>query len=578
VTTCRRGPTLVRSAAPRLGTSTALDSSLAGRLQAGRDALARGGWEEARICFEVALKDAESPEALEGLGMACWWLEDYPTGIDARERAYRLFRSRDERTAAARVAVWLSIDYADFRGESAIANGWLRRAERLLDGLEPTPEHALLAYQNAHVALMGRRDPVAARRLSAEAAEIARKVGTPDMEMLGVALEGLALVTEGEVAAGMSCLDEATAAAMAGELSDPVMIGTACCYLIRACEQVHDYDRAAQWCERVREFCRRWKFTHLFSACRIQYAALLTLRGDWTEAELEIEALRRHVERVQPRVVVIAQVRLADLRRRQGRWEEAERLYADSGAHYLAVLGRAALALDRGEPAAAAELAEEYLRLVPPEDRTERVSGLDILTRACIAVGALDQARAALDELRAIAASVGTPPLQATVAHAEGCLLAAEGDHKGARARLEQSATLFERNRTPFEAARSRLELARALLGLARRGAAAAALRAAREGFEELGAARHAGAARLLLQEIEPPRKSGGFESGKYRLTPRELEVLGLIAQGMSDREAAARLGLSEHTIHRHVTNILTKTGLPSRSAAVAQAARKGLL
>jgi tetratricopeptide (TPR) repeat protein len=226
-------------------TSAILDSSPTDRLQAGRDALARGGWEEARVCFESSLKDAESPEALEGLGMACWWLEDYATGIDARERAYRLFRRADDGRAAARVAIWLSNDYADFRGETAIANGWIQRAERLLDGVAPSPEHALLAYQKAHVALMGQRDPVAARRLSQEAAAIARSVGPADMEMLGVALEGLAMVTEGEVAEGMSRLDEATAAATAGELSDPAMIGTACCYLIRACEQVHDYDRAS---------------------------------------------------------------------------------------------------------------------------------------------------------------------------------------------------------------------------------------------------------------------------------------------------------------------------------------------
>ena len=249
------------------------------------------------------------------------------------------FGSPAMRRAAARVAIWLSNDYADFRGETAVANGWIQRAERLLDGLPPSPEHALLCYQKAHVALMGQRDPVAARRLSQEAAAIARSVGPTDMEMLGVALEGLAMVTEGEVAEGMSRLDEATAAATAGELTDPVMIGTACCYLIRACEQVHDYDRAAQWCERVREFCRRWKFTHLFSACRIQYASLLTLRGEWDEAEREIEALRRHVERVQPRVVPIALIRLGDLRRRQGRWEEADALFSDSGSHYLGAAG-----------------------------------------------------------------------------------------------------------------------------------------------------------------------------------------------------------------------------------------------
>jgi ATP/maltotriose-dependent transcriptional regulator MalT len=511
--------------------------------------------------------------------MACWWLEDYATGIDARERAYRLFRQAADGRAAARVAIWLSNDYADFRGEAAVANGWIQRAERLLDGLPPSPEHALLAYQKAHVALMGQRDPVAARRLSQEAAAIARSVGPADMEMLGVALEGLAMVTEGEVAEGMSRLDEATAAATAGELSDPAMIGTACCYLIRACEQVHDYDRAAQWCERVREFCRRWKFTHLFSACRIQYASLLTLRGEWAEAEREIEALRRHVERVQPRVVPIALIRLADLRRRQGRWEEADALLAESGGHYLGVLGRAALALDRGEFAKAAELAEEYLQRVPADDRTERVSGLDLLARARMAEGNPEQARAPLDELRGIATAVGTEPLQATVAHAEGCLLAAEGDHRGACARLEESASLFERNRTPFEAARSRLQLAHALLALGRRDPATIALRAAGTAFQRLGAVRHAGAARLLLQELDlKPHGPIGAAAKLGRLTPREIEVLRLVAQGLSDKESAVRLKLSEHTIHRHVGNILTKTGLPSRAAAVAQATRSGLL
>jgi LuxR family transcriptional regulator, maltose regulon positive regulatory protein len=531
------------------------------------------------VCFESALKDAESPEAFEGLGMACWWQEEYAIAVEARERAYRLFRQSSNARAAARMAIWLSNDYADFRGETAVANGWIQRAERLLDGVPPSPEHALLAYQKAHVALMGQRDPVAARRLSQEAAEIARSVGPPDMEMLGVALEGLAMVTEGEVAAGMSRLDEATAAATAGELSDPLMIGTTCCYLIRACEQVHDYDRAAQWCERVREFARRWKFTHLFSACRIQYASLLTLRGEWAEAEREIEALRRHVERVQPRLVSIALIRLGDLRRRQGRWEEASRLFSDSGSHYLAVLGCAALALDRGEFAKAAELAEEYLRRMPPEDRTERVSGLDILARARTAEGQPALAREALDELRRIAETVGTEPLHATVAHAEGCLLSAQGDHNAACARFEESAALFERNRTPYEAARSRLQLAHTLLALSRRDPAAIALRAAGTTFEQLGAARHAAAARILLQEIDlKPHGPIGPTARLGRLTAREIEVLRLVAQGLSDKEAAGQLKLSEHTIHRHVGNILTKTGLPSRAAAVAQATKNGLL
>ncbi|HEY9014353.1 MAG TPA: hypothetical protein VIM84_04775, partial [Gemmatimonadales bacterium] len=438
-------------------------------LQAGRAALAEGKWEEARRCFEAATPERDSPEALEGLGMALWWLEEYATAIDARECAYRLYRNNKDVLGAARMAVWLGHDYAEYRGETAVANGWLRRAERLLAGLPLAPEHALLAHLNAHNALMGQRDPAAARRYSAEAAEIARKVGPADLEMLGLALEGLAMVNAGEVSQGMSRLDEATAAALAGELNDPALVGTACCYLIRACEQVHDYDRAAQWCERVREFSRRWNLNGLFSACRIQYTGLLTIRGKWVEAEQEIEALHRHVEQVQPRLVPIAQIRMADLRRRQGRWDEAEELLGRAGAHLLAVLGRAQLAYDRGQLASAAELAEEYLRRVPPEDRTERVPGLDVLARASIAAGALDQAEAAIAELRAIARIVGTEPLRAIVAHAEGCLLAAQGDHAGARSRLEESAALFDRNESPFEAARSRLHLAQSLSQLGSR-------------------------------------------------------------------------------------------------------------
>jgi DNA-binding CsgD family transcriptional regulator len=163
------------------------------------------------------------------------------------------------------------------------------------------------------------------------------------------------------------------------------------------------------------------------------------------------------------------------------------------------------------------------------------------------------------------------------VAQAEGVLLASKGDHKNACAKLDQSANLFDRNRTPFEAARSRLQLANSLIALGRREPAAITLRAAGSAFEQLGAPRHAAAARILLQELD--LKLHGAGAAKLgRLTARELEVLRLVAQGLSDREAAARLSLSEHTIHRHVGNILTKTGLPSRAAAVAQAARSGLL
>ncbi|HKT60620.1 MAG TPA: hypothetical protein VJQ46_11260, partial [Gemmatimonadales bacterium] len=435
--------------APESVLTTALDRTPADRLQAGRDALARGAWQEALACFRGALEDEVTPEALEGLGMASWWLEDNPTAISSREEAYRAYRRRQDTAGAARMAAWLANDYADYKGELAVSNGWIRLAERLLDGVAPSPEHAFLAYTKAHFALMVHRDPAEARRWSAEAAELGRTVGPADFELLGVALEGLALVTEGAVADGLGRLDEASAAVTAGEITDPAFIGVACCYLIRACEQVRDYDRAAQWCERVREFCTRWNYPMLFSACRIQYASLLVTRGEWEEAEREIDALGRHVEQVQPRLVPVARARMAEVRRLQGRREEADRLLVEAGPHLFAIQVRAALALDRGDADTAAEQAEEYLRRVPPATRTERVHALEILVLARVAQGNPEAAEPALAELQQVAAIIGTDPLRAVTGLAEGAMLAARGQHEAAAARLQDGAELYEQSRAP---------------------------------------------------------------------------------------------------------------------------------
>lgn len=554
----------------------ATQPSITSALETGRAALVRRDWAAARDAFDEALVHGESTDALEGIGMAAWWVEDFPAAIGAREQAFRLYRSADDRIGAARMAVWLANDYADYRGETAVANGWLRRAERLLDELPPCPEQAWLAYSKAHFALMVHRDPAAARRLSCQAAAIARTAGPADMEMLGVALEGLAMVTEGHVSDGMARLDEASVAVTMGEITDPMMVGVTCCYLIRACEQVRDYDRASQWCDRVRDFSRRVNFTALFAACRIQYASLLTWRGEWEEAETEIEALQRHVEVAQPRLIAIAKIRLGELRRRQGRMEESAALFSEAGTHFLAILGRAALALDQGEAAESSDLVEEYLRRVPPDDRTERVPGLELAVLARTAAGNPRGAGDALEELRDISARVGTVPLRAAVAHADAAVLSAAGDNRVACGRLEEAAELYEDCRAPFEAGRARLALARALRASGRPQAATMQARAAHSVFEELGADRDALEAAAFLKAAET--KAAEPSPGARPLTAREIEVLRLVAQGLSDKEVAARLALSEHTVHRHITNILTKTGLPSRTAAVAHAARRGLL
>jgi len=539
-------------------------------------ALGQGDWEGARGHFQAALAHEETPNALEGLGWTGWWLDDAATVFDARERAYRLYRQQGDRRSAARVATWLVWDYIEFRGESAVANGWLQRARRLLDGLAPTPEHSWLTLVDAHEALMAQKDPARAQTLAARAVAIAQSVGAPDVEMLARALEGLALVSEGKVTGGMRLLDEATATAVSGEITDPSAVGLTCCYLIYACERVRDYDRAAQWCTRVKEYCQRWRFGTLFAVCRTQYAGVLMWRGDWAEAEAELVAATRELTEARPGMVKPAAARLAELRRRQGRWEEAGALFRDIERSPLGQLGSAELALDQGDAKTAADLAERFLRRFPPENRMERAAGLELLVRIHSAQGDHEGAAGVLAELNEIASTIATDPLRASACYAAGTAAAAETDHGRARRLFEDAVDLFERSGAPFEAARARIGLASALVAEGRDPTARKEAQAAFNALTALGATREAERAARLLQAGETPPE--GRPAAPSPLTRRELDIVRLVAQGLSDKEVAARLSLSEHTVHRHVSNILTKLDLPSRTAAVAHVARLGLL
>ena len=180
------------------------------RLREGRAALNRGAWEVAREAFEAALAESETPEALEGLGWALFWLDRTEEALDTREQAFRRYREAGDERSAARLAYGLAVDCIDLRGE-APASGWLERARRLLEGTAPGPEHEWLALWEGHFALMYRRDTAAARERGEVALDIGREQGLLDLEMLALALEGLVLVAEGEVEGGMRRLDEATA-------------------------------------------------------------------------------------------------------------------------------------------------------------------------------------------------------------------------------------------------------------------------------------------------------------------------------------------------------------------------------
>jgi DNA-binding NarL/FixJ family response regulator len=375
-------------------------------------------------------------------------------------------------------------------------------------------------------------------------------------------------------------LDEVSAAILSGELTDRVLIGLAGCYLIGACDRARDYERASQWCERVKEHSRRWGLKPLFAVCRTQYASVSMWRGAWDMAESELTSACDELAVCRPGMTTDGLARLGELRRRQGRMEEAAALFDRSGGHLVASLGRAALAFDRGDMQTAAELAERHLRRLSVSNRTERAAALELLVGASAATGRdadLERAHSALGELRAIADMARTAPLLASASVAEGVVLLATGDLAAARRAFEDAVDLFDRSGAPFESSLARIELASAMERLGRADAALSEIDRALEILNRLDARTGIAAAQTVRARLtSPPASSRRRDTGG--LTTRELEVLRLISSGLNNQAIADRLCISEHTVHRHVANTLSKLVVSSRSAAVARAAKLGLL
>lgn len=554
---------------------SALQPSGRDHLALGREALGRGAWSDARDHLAASVRELEGAEAFEDLGLAAWWLDEPTLTFDARERAYALYRERGDSRGAARVAIWLVWDYLAFRGDFAVASGWLERARRLLTGQHDTPEYGWLLIREGEVALFRRHDPAAAAANAARAAKLGRELGDDGVEFTALGLEGLARVSAGDVELGMRRLDEASIATTAGEVRELHAVGLVSCWQIFACERVRDYDRAAQWCARVQEFTRRWGLRPLSAICRTQYAGVLIWHGDWAEAEAELTAATHELQQSRPALTSPPVARLGLLRLRQGRLEEAERLFEQSSSQPQSRIGIAELMLERGNAEESAALLDQFLTQIGGGEPTSRAAALELLVRAHARRGDLAAADAAFHELERIASAATTASFAAAVRSAEAVLLRERGDIAGAATQLERAVELFEQTGAPFETARARLDLTDVLSTLGRTVSAEREARLAIESLGALGADYEADRGRRLLRTLGAAKAKSGRAQA---LTERHIEILRLVARGMSNAEVASRLQLSEHTVKRHVANLLTRLDLPSRAAAAAYAAREGLI
>jgi DNA-binding SARP family transcriptional activator len=476
-------------------------------LAAGLAALGRGAWDDAKAAFAHAVAEAATAEALEGFAQATRFLGDGDASLNARARAFRAYRERGDARAAARAAAWLAYDTVVFRGDDAVAQGWFGHAHRLLGDADDSVEQGWLAFLEGEVALVAHSDPARAAEHAARALEIGRRAGVMDLEMLALSLTGLARVAAGEITEGMRELDQATAAAVAGELSGLHFAGAVCCHMIYACERVHDVERAAQWCETVRGFCEQWSVPQLFGFCRSHYASVLIRRGDWSDAEAELEAASQAFEHGAPALVFEGILRLAELRRRQGRLDEAAELCERIVWHPAAQLCRAEIALDRGDAHTARDLVARHLRALPEGERLGRAPGLELAIRVQIALGEPAAAEAALAELRELADATGTAQLRASQRFCAGLLARALGDETTARAELEDAIDLWSRMRAPYELARGHIALAELALEAERVGEAARELGRARAALHLLPASAELERAAALLARAggDPP-------------------------------------------------------------------------
>jgi DNA-binding NarL/FixJ family response regulator len=532
----------------------------------GYEALAVGDWVAARAAFESAVTIEESPEALDGLGRTLWWLRESEQAVVHRERAYSGFRRDGQLPRAARIALWLSREYALVWGNHAAANGWLARAERLLADVAPGAEQGWLDLARSERA----PEPVESARLAAAALDVAVGTGDVDLELRALAQLGLAEVSSGKLDEGLARLDEAMAAATGGEAATLETFADVSCTLMLACERADDAERPRQWAEVFEAFTRKYDHIALLAFCRTCCADVYAANGriDAAEAEL-LAALRELEEAGQQARCVHPAARLAEIRVLQGRFEEAEQFLSGFEDQPDAVQAAAALRLARGEPQAAAAVLERRLDELGHSNLLA-AQPLAQLVEASIAAGDLGAAGAAAAELSKIAETSGRDRAHALAAFAAG-RVAAASDDPSAHELLRRALNLFAGLPQPLEAARARLELARSLARLTPEVAIDYARRA-RSDLEALGAEREADEAAALMRELGAKGRAGPREFG--RLSKRELEVLRLLGEGLTNSEIAKRLFISPKTAEHHVGRIYGKLQLRTRTELAAYAVR----
>ncbi len=474
---------------------------------------------------------------------------------------------RDDPCAASRCAFWLGL-CATETGQGAVAGGWFAQAAAdLEEAPEDCPERGYLMLPRA-MAAIDAGDLDAAEEALEAARTCGERHGVADLVVAGTAFLGRVRLERGGVAEGFALMDRAMTLLLSSPGMTPILAGQVYCGLVEACQWVGDLERVRQWtAELVRWCAAQPDLVPYTGQCAVHRGQLMALDGALDDA---LEEFRLASERYEllgaPFAAGLARYEEGEVHRLRGEHEEARRCFdeaAESG--HDGQPGRALLGLAAGEGAAVLPGLERAM--AEARGVSERLRVLPAVVRVAVESGDLERAGAAVRDLAELAASTGLVTVRARARAAEGSLALAGDDPAGALPALREAHRLWVRVGAPYEVARVRAEIGRACAALGDAEGARVEWQVARRGFVAVGARPDARRVGELL----------GDTSGTHGLTARELEVLGLVAAGLTNPQIAARLYLSEKTVSRHLGNIFTKLDVRSRTAAAAWALRHDL-
>lgn len=561
------------SSASRQARGRGLDTTASAALDAGREAFRARAWAAAYARLqEAAPGPAFQPLDLERLAIAAYLSGHDEASEDAWVRAHQAHLRANDPPRAVRCAFWLVMQLLSLR-ESARAGGWLATAQRLLAGCEQEgPEHGLMFVLEVRGHLRD-GDAAAAQEQAARAAAIAARQPDADLKAFSLLTQGLVSARHGRWAAASMLFDEVMVAVTVDDVS-PIAVGIVYCAVIEACFDSADIARAREWTDVLSRWCRSQPDLVAFRGhCAVHRAETLRFGGAWSDAMAEAEqvccrAADSDTATASWRGLPIAAAfyEIAELHRMRGEFARADQAYREASRRgRIPEPGLSLLRLAQGRQQSAAASISRALEVpLPP---LARAAVLAAGVEVAVAGGDLESARQSADELAELAGRMPAPFLRAVCAHASGMVRLAQGNPRDALPPLREAWMEWQSLEVPYEAARVRLLMAVACRALGDLEASAMECDAARRVFLRLGAAPGVTRADAML----------GSPSGSS-LTPRELEIVKLLATGRTNRAIARALGISERTVDRHVSNILTKLDLSSRTAAAAYAYEHGLV